>query len=485
MNLTQNYFDSEEFVDLINKYLGMAKNHTQVFFEREELLALADYYLNNDRKSDSLDVLNYALKLYPNDDDIRLGRVNLLFETNHYDEAAEALESMTDCTAPEMDLFYMKKNLHEENFEKADEIADKRMQDSETPIDDIRAIIAVYFCSSCSSRAEKWLKRYKELTQGNEKETLDMNFFIRQKYMEIGKMDKTIDNLHQDLEEHPYAINLWIESGAYYTLLDDMEKAHEALDYALAIDPENVDALKLMADVALGQKNYSLGIQTLTKILEKEDATEEYIDKLFCCYADSNKYKEAKDFCNDLMKKLPAEDADVDIKACLCYKLSIVESLEGNLKEGLEWIEKATELNEYVVAYQCQKAVILQNLNKDKEAIQVLCQCYKRSYADREIGQVFGNILRSFLKTGELKRLHQWTTEAIPQIKVHLYELEIAEAYYCYTKHDYKKMFEHVSIAIDYNSQSKTYEDDWNDTYYQYPLNAMFDMYMHNMNGGD
>ena len=59
------YFDSEEFQELLNEYEESVKSGVPVYMDADDLADIADYYQFHDRYEDAVAAVNYALELQP------------------------------------------------------------------------------------------------------------------------------------------------------------------------------------------------------------------------------------------------------------------------------------------------------------------------------------------------------------------------------------------------------------------------------------
>ena len=68
-NDMSSYFEDPEFKDLLAKFEGMVESHTPTYFDAEELTDIAEYYATQGEEQKAEEVIDYALRLHPNNTD--------------------------------------------------------------------------------------------------------------------------------------------------------------------------------------------------------------------------------------------------------------------------------------------------------------------------------------------------------------------------------------------------------------------------------
>ncbi len=90
-------------------------------------------------------------------------------------------------------------------------------------------------------------------------------------YSTFNKPDLAIPYLNMTLNEFPYSVQHWNELGKCYLQQEQYEKAHEAFDFALAIDEEqyrdiDLESISLQPDSKYkGIYNYYLRLEKATE----------------------------------------------------------------------------------------------------------------------------------------------------------------------------------------------------------------------------
>ena len=248
-NDQSSYFEEPEFKEILAKYEGMEDNHTPAYFEADELTEIADYYLSAGRNEEADQAIDLALRLHPNDTDALIYRVRSLAVNGKMQEANELADRIEDQS--DREVIFMRADLlmAQEKNEEADKLLGKLADDEEHSLDALLDIISIYTDVMQKEYAEKWLK---ELTSRKDFSTLSekhqrMRDILCDFYTAFGQPEKAIPLLRISLDKDPYSVRHWSTLGQCYLQIDNFEEAHEAIDFALAIDDKDLNALNLKA----------------------------------------------------------------------------------------------------------------------------------------------------------------------------------------------------------------------------------------------
>ena len=65
MSVNDDYFKSREFKELLDNYEASIKAGNSPFMDADDLVDIADYYNQNNRMDEAIEVVEYSLQLYP------------------------------------------------------------------------------------------------------------------------------------------------------------------------------------------------------------------------------------------------------------------------------------------------------------------------------------------------------------------------------------------------------------------------------------
>lgn len=243
-------FEDPEFKEALKKYEGMVESHTPTYFDADELTDIAEYYAANDRYADAEAVIEFTLQLHPKDTDALIFRARSLVIQGNLEEAYKVMELIENKS--DREVIYLKADLliEENRFEEVDAIFNQLAIDENEKLSTLLDIITAYVSANQEKLAEKWVARLKE--KGHDIVALrEKNQYFRDVisdfYITFNKYALAIPLLNITLEHHPYSIEHWNDLGRCYLAKGNYADAHEALDFALAIDDKNVISLTFKA----------------------------------------------------------------------------------------------------------------------------------------------------------------------------------------------------------------------------------------------
>ena len=163
--------------------------------------------------------------------------------------------------------------IEEEHMEEADEILQQLAMDEEYELDTLLDIILNYVDVNQKEYAKKWIDclfahfDMQTLPETNQR----LRDVLCDYYSTFNKPDLAIPYLNMTLNEFPYSVQHWNELGKCYLQQEQYENAHEAFDFALAIDENNTETLTLKAFLYSQTANIK---ESINYYLRLEKATE-------------------------------------------------------------------------------------------------------------------------------------------------------------------------------------------------------------------
>lgn len=254
-----NYFESDEFREVLASYEEALANGESPYLDADDFTDVADYYLSCDRPDDAMKAVNRGLRIHPGDEVLLCAMSSIYVYTHRYDDARKCIEdnelSGNDILYQKAQLVYAIDNdreLAEQMFRKwmENEIADVSAKDlpnveRESYVHIISSFVELHDNSIENEQdyalIHKWIVEYIEKFQplGKYEHDVSVADFCRNNYL----ADLLVRALTQILDENPYLPHGWSILALGYFTLENYEQAIEASDFALAIDPNDNDAL--------------------------------------------------------------------------------------------------------------------------------------------------------------------------------------------------------------------------------------------------
>ena len=260
------YFDSQEFVELLNMYENMLSDGSSVYFDSMDIANIAEYYSMNGMLDKSDEVIEYGLRLHPSDSDILISKANNLLRRGLKNEARVLTESISDMDNQE--LLYLKGEI-ELAFDRSDDADAYFTQAVQMSDDDpgmLNDIIVKYMDNRNYDLCQKWLDMALVLYPDSR------NFIELQAdlYFDTGQSDTAIEWYNHLLDEFAYDTYHWDQLGRIYYEKNDYPKARECFEFIEAIEPDDKSARMMKASCLFNMEDWK-GAYDIYKALLEDD----------------------------------------------------------------------------------------------------------------------------------------------------------------------------------------------------------------------
>ncbi len=248
-----NYYKSDKFRRILQQYEESNQYGTGSFLDSEELTDVAEYYHLKGRDAESYEVAELALSILPGSIAplAFLSRMALLVE-NNIEKAEEIAESIIDKN--DIEYFYLKSEIlivgekAKEASEYLEEhFADVDEDDKEYYIIDSANLFADY---EEMAFAEEWLKKS---GQSSTNEYKEIQARILRSKGNFADSEKIFNEL---IDSNPYAGSYWNYLAQSQFLQSNFNESITSSEYAIAIDPEDEEAILNKANGLFSLGNY-------------------------------------------------------------------------------------------------------------------------------------------------------------------------------------------------------------------------------------
>ncbi len=296
--MAKDYFQSKEFKDLLKSYEEQRDKGESIYLDADDFADLADYYLSIDQPKMAMDTLHLGLALHPDDEVLLIVLSASYVYQRKFDQSEEVLKKLD---ASNSDVMYQLAQLEYAKYgrvKKAEKIWREwmKLENGQDPTEQHRRESYLHIVSSLvelpgNSRADKaydvevvrrWIREYLDTFAplGKYDEDVQIADICRDNDL----ADLMNEALSQILEEQPYLPKGWQNLALAQYIMHQYEQALESCDFALAIDPNDLESLLTKAHTyhAIGEKK--LSIPVFKEYLEKGgDAVQiiPYADALF------------------------------------------------------------------------------------------------------------------------------------------------------------------------------------------------------------
>jgi tetratricopeptide (TPR) repeat protein len=339
------FFEDPEFKSSLAKYEDMVKNHVPAYLEGDELTDIAEYYASTGREEEAEAVVQYGLSIHPDDIDLLVFKARTLCLQGEVDEARDVLKLITDQKDREVRFLLFDILTEEGNREEADRVMEELAADEEYSMEVMVDIMQIYVDNDQPEKAKEWYDRVDK--------AYDIPELIRTRkrcrsifcdyYLSTGDNQHCIPLLQEMVDEAPYSVGLWNDLARCYLEEGEEEKAHEAVDFSLAIDDQDVEALETKAACY----RISGNITECIRFLERAEQTGKnfpFINlQLAKTLLDIREYEKLVEVCERILTR-PDEIHNIAVIDQLHGYLAIGYLATGKEEEGLKWLGKVRGL---------------------------------------------------------------------------------------------------------------------------------------------
>ena len=337
MQNNENYFDSEDFKELLTNYEAAQQAGEQPFLDADDLVDLADYYSNNGEDDKAVGVIEHALELYPDATLPNVFKARRALEVGDFDKAHQYADAIGDQEDP--DYVYLKAEIMiaEGHVEKADlylrRVA-KTVDESEWE-DFIKDCANLYIDYNINDKAYEWMMRSKGDDSTDFKELMARTLFGLGKYKDSERL------FNELIDRNPYAIHYWNALASAQLMDEDYSNAITSSEYAIAINPEDPEGLASKANGLFRLGNYEGALEYFSRLEKVTPDDELVLLNEGVCLVNLQRHQEAVSY---LERALELSDEESEMLPQIYLELAFCYSNMKQLSKALEMIDIAMEL---------------------------------------------------------------------------------------------------------------------------------------------
>jgi len=267
LNEDYTFFQSPEFQTSLAAYERMAAGGKKADLDAESLTDVAEYYSLMRRPEEARRCIKYALSLYPDsiDPKIFLSREEMF--RGNMSEAIRICKSIGADDDREVMFLRAELLLHEGKTEQAFKAFLRHYRGIEE--DQEAAECACDFADLCKDYSyDNMGMQVVSQVCVDYPDYLPAQALKAEFHSAYGDYDKAEVILKRIIREDPFCIHYWAMLAQNYMWGNDLADAMEAAEYALAIDPDNIEALNAKACVLHELEQYEEAHQLFERLLK-------------------------------------------------------------------------------------------------------------------------------------------------------------------------------------------------------------------------
>lgn len=370
MKTGDEYFDSAEFLDMLDQYETAVNTGQPVFMDADELAEIADYYQLTDRHDEADKAIALALQLSPGAISPLTYKIHEAIYNGDIELAKDFLAQIIDRADP--DYIYDKGEimLAEGKADEADSYFREELKDvpSDEYQDYVIDVASIFGDYGYNEQAMSWMMRAKHEDTPAFKELMARTLFGIGKYKDSEKL------FNELIDTDPYSKRYWNALASAQFMNEDYSGSVQSSEFVIAIDPDDAEGIIAKANGLYRLGNFDEALQYYTRYLEQEPDDEFAILHQGICMVNLGRSKEAIDLLKEaLQKAIASEEQFGEVSPCLVdiyQELAFALSEEGMADEALYYLNKTDVLDCDHVQMQVIKGHILLADNRFDEAEQ-------------------------------------------------------------------------------------------------------------------
>ena len=322
--------------DLLLRYESMLRGESGEWFDTEDYEEIALEYEMTSMLSDAIKAIETGLKYHPMSEELMTRRAYYLLITGRIEEAEEVISVVTDKTE-EAQSIRAELSLISGETDDAIAIIKDVLVDKTLQAEHILNIIDL-----CAD-----YKLYENITPSIflaiDRLPRTQKLSVLREFMKIleeeSEFQWQIKVVEKILDIDPYSYIEWIKAIELYIYLSDIQKAFDAVEYAIAIEPSNTDAYYYKAYCFMEQADYEEAVSILESLDKTKD--ENIYIMLATCYTKMYKFDDSNRVLKESENYFPISAKSLYISAQNCYKSS------NDSNKAIELLNKAEEIEPY------------------------------------------------------------------------------------------------------------------------------------------
>ena len=260
-----------ELAELAEQYENAQADRRNIYMDADDLADLADWYAVRVKPDAAMEVVEYGLRLHPDNNSLLIEKAYLFLDD--YDTlSAQDIADNLDSSLPEVKVLQAQIYLLEGKKQKAKQLL-ATIEDKED-IDTMINVAYMYINTYCPDEALKWL------TPGIGKYEDDEPFMtvLGDSYYGLGMLDKAMEIYNKLIDQNPYSSPYWYGLARCYFEKQMYDKAIEACDYATVSDDEFPDAYMMKGHAYFYLQNDEKALENFKEAAKLGAVSSSFID---------------------------------------------------------------------------------------------------------------------------------------------------------------------------------------------------------------
>jgi len=391
LNIDEEYFKSEEFQDILESYEASINAGSNPFMDADDLVDLADYYSWQGFDDKAEAAIDYALELYPSSTLPNVFKARKALSEGDYTQAEFYRDEIENHDDPDYHYLVAEIMIAQGDIEGADDYLreyGKSVEPDEYE-DFVRDCANLYIDYNQSEKAYEWMMRSRGDESDDFKELMGRTLFGLGKYKDSERI------FNELIDQHPFSKHYWNALASAQFMNEEYSNAITSSEYAIAIDPNDPDAVSSKASGLLRLGNYQEAQKYYQKYCELVPDDEFGFLHQGVCLVNMNRNEEALPV---LRMALAVAPKDSQFLVQIYQELAFCYGALHQVGQAIRMLDKTTKLDcdhvdilvvkghillqndKIAEAEECFKQAILQSNNAPNVLLRIIVSLYDNRY---------------------------------------------------------------------------------------------------------
>ena len=338
MKFDEEYFNSDEFKDLLYGYEAAVEAGEHPFLDADDLVDIADYYNYSGDYDKATATIAYALSLFPHATLPNVFMARKALYDGDFERARQYADSIDSKDDPDYHYLVAEILIAEERTDEAD----RYLRDYARTVDDdeyqdfVKDCANLYIDYGIGEKAYEWMMRVKGDDSDDFKELMANTLFRMGKYKDSARV------INELIDRHPYSKDYWNSLATSQFMDEDYSNAIASSEFAIAIDPDDPEGLSSKANSLFRLGNYEEALDYFQRYGQIIPDDPYVILNQAACLVSLGK----KDEAVKLMERVLQSDIidDDELEAQYCQELAFCYSSMKRPREAIELLDKTLDL---------------------------------------------------------------------------------------------------------------------------------------------
>ena len=334
MQYNEDYFNSEDFKELLESYESARQVGEQPFLDPDDLVDLADYYNYNGEGDKAVEAIEHALELYPEATLPNVFKARQALEMGDFETAQHYADAIGDKNDPDYHYLTAEILVAQGDIKKADRYLRNyaKSVDEDEWEDFVKDCANLYVDYGVNDKAYQWMMRSKGDDSTDFKELMARTLFGLGKYKDSERL------FNELIDRNPYSSHYWNALASAQLMDEDYSNAITSSEYAIAINPDDPDGLASKANGLFRLGNYEGAFEYFSRLEKLMPDDDLILLNEGVCLVNLQRHQEAVSY---LERALEMADDESEILPQIYLELAFCYSNMKQPSKALELIDLA------------------------------------------------------------------------------------------------------------------------------------------------